>query len=107
MTFYNYGVAINRPSALSCIFYAMDDAGETHVADWSKPIGEDNLTYTDLNVQLNLFPSAGMTWSMWSWAAVEMGIFLDQYDCFAFNFKVELLRRHDVFGWGSLEDSII
>ena len=107
MTFYNYGAAINRPSALSCIFNAIDDAGETHAADWSKPIEEEHLTYTQPSVQLSLSPIAGMTWGLWSWAAVEIGIFLEQFDCFAFHFKFELLRRHDIIGWGSLEDRII
>ena len=104
ITFYNYGASINRPRALSCIYYAISDAGEIHLADWLNPIDEEDLRYTYLRVQLSLFPIAEMSWSMWFWAAVAIGIFVEQYDCVAFEYEVELLSTHGIVGSGSLDE---
>ena len=102
-TFYHYGASINRHRAISCIYYAIGDAGETHSDDWSDPIGEEALRYTYQSVQLSLFPSVEMTWSMWFSAAVAIGIFLDQYNCIAFDYEVEVFGFHRIMGSGSLD----
>lgn len=103
ITFYDYGASINRHRALTCIYHAIGDAVETHSADWFDPIEEEDLKYTYLRVQMSLFPSAEMTWSMWFRAAIAIGIFVEQYDCVAFDYEVEVLSAHGIVGSGSLK----
>ena len=103
ITFYNYGASINRHTAISCIYYAIGDAAETHSDDWSDPIDEGDLRYTFHGVQLSLFPSVEMTWGKWFRAAVVIGNFIDRYNCIAFNYEVEVSGLHGIIGSGSLD----
>ena len=103
ITFYHYGASINRHRAVSCIYYAVGDAAETHSDDWSDPIEEEHLRYTFQGVQLSLLPSVEMTWGMWIRAAVAIGDFIDRYNCIAFDYEIEVLELHGIMGSGSLD----
>ena len=56
-------------------------------------------------MQLILLPREGMTWSMWFRAAVAIGVFLDVYNCIAFEYEVEVLGIQGIMGSGSLDES--
>ena len=102
MTFYHYGPWISKPNAVVCIYYAIGDAVETHSEEWFDPIGESDLLYQHEHVKLTLIPGTRMTWSMWFRAAVVLGIFINEYNCLAFDYEVEVQGEHRVIGSGSL-----
>ena len=76
---------------------------EDHSDVWFDPIGASELWYQQQYVRLSLTPGATMTWRMWFGAAIVLGIFINEYDCLAFEYEVEVAGGSlGVIGSGSL-----